>query len=87
MAWRAYGTGFQHGTSGYDAETQLVSVDYEYSIIEETGGNPWSWQVKVYFTFDANTLQIQTAVRNAIIADVFIRIEETLLIQNIKLLV
>jgi hypothetical protein len=74
MAYKALVTNPQDGSAGYNAETQTVSLDYNYSVID---GVAYGWSVKVYFDYNANPSQIQQAVKDAIIADVYIRTEGT----------
>jgi hypothetical protein len=76
-------TGPQHGSANFNSETHLVSLDYEYSIID---GYAYGWQVKVYFDYAANPSQIESAVKDAVISDVYERVQETIGQNDVKFL-
>ena len=83
MAYKAIVTGPGHGSVGFNSETQIVSLDYEYGVIN---GVPYSVQVKVYFPLESNPSQIEIAVKDAIIADVLLRYEDVIGQNDIKIL-
>lgn len=82
---KAFGTGFCHGSLHYSAETDIATMDYEYCHMDDLYYIITA-QVTVPFLFIDNPSQIEGKVKDAIIADVYNRVQSVIGQNDVKLL-